>query len=302
MKLLQQQGWHRDPSQYPSISIFDGEMRRRVWTLVSQYDLLLCTKIGIPRSLRYIECDVTPASNLYPEELYEEMTELPPSRDLSEDTPMSYFVMKHRIMRAYGHVIEFLHIVDPPPYSEVLRLDAMIRETREMIPPYLQVRPLDEMMNDSPSRLTERYLLMLFIHKATCLLHRKYWNVRSYDSPEPGTLCYSRKTCVISSMVVLEQQASMHRASQPGGPLVVMKWYHFPIANHDFLLAAMILCLDLMGLAADPNLQCDHMVTTLEKLDYIQRSRGIWADIVNDCKDAKKAVCILDKVITIIKV
>lgn len=292
-----QQGWHRDPSQHPNVSVFEGEMRRRLWAMISQYDLMLCTKAGIPKSTRYSDCDVSPPSNLYPWELYEEMTQLPPSRPLTEDTPMSYIVTKYQLMRAYGRVIEFLHIVDRQPYSEVLKLDILLTQQGDMIPSYLQVRPLDGMQNDRPSRVMERYLLMLLYNKVICLLHRKYWNERTQDAPNECAFHYSRKTCVSSAMVLLEQQSAMHQASQPGGVLAAMKWYHFPVANHDFLLAAMILSLDLMGLANDPNLHGDCIIEAFEKFHNIKKSRDIWAEIVDDCKDARRAVRLLDRII-----
>jgi hypothetical protein len=297
VRIAMQQGWHRDPSQHPNVSVFDGEMRRRLWAILSQYDLLLCTKAGIPKSTRFSECDVAPPSNLYPEELYEGMSQLPPSRPLTEETPSLYFVLKYHLMRAFGNVIEFLHDVTPQSYSEVLKIDAHLMETYNMIPPHLQVRSVDDQTNDAPARVTERYLLNLYHHKAVCILHRKYWNERTLDAPDACDFHYSRKTCVSSAMVLVEQQASMHRAIKPGGPLATMKWYQWPVANHDYLLAAMILCLDLMGMADEPDLHSDCIIGAFEKFHYVNQARDIWAEVVDDCKDARRAVRILERII-----
>jgi hypothetical protein len=103
MRLALQQGYHRDPSQFPNLSVFQGEMRRRIWSAVSQHDLLFSIQIGLPKCIRYAECDTQPPRNLYEEELYEDMKELPPSRPVSEDTEISYQVVKLQIMRAYGY-------------------------------------------------------------------------------------------------------------------------------------------------------------------------------------------------------
>ena len=225
VRLALQQGYHRDPSQHPNISIFEGEIRRRLWNAVVQYDLLSCVRIGLPKSLRYSESDTAGPRNLYEEELFEGMEELPPSRPLTEPTPMSYSISKARIMKCYGRVVEFLHQLVPQPYEEVLKLDTALMEARELIPPHLQIRPLEEMQNDAPSLIMERYILQLFYHKAVCLLHRKYWNSSPADSD--GTFFYSRKSSIASAMMLLNQQATMHRACHPGGALVNMKWYVF---------------------------------------------------------------------------
>ena len=203
-------------------------------------------------------------------------------------------------MRAYGLVVEFLHRVQPQIYEEVLKLDLILMETRNIIPSHLQLRTLSEMAHDPPSKIMERYILQAFWHKSVCVLHRKYWNSKpSHHQANEGPFFYSRKTCVASSMELLGFQESMHQASRPGGCLFTMKWYNFTSTKHDFLLAAMVICLDLMS---TNNFGCDAQgqvctVTPAEKLNAIHKSRAIWAEIVDESLDAKRAVSILDAVL-----
>ncbi|KAF8854134.1 hypothetical protein BDZ45DRAFT_48299 [Acephala macrosclerotiorum] len=297
-RLALQQGYHRDPSKHSNLTVFQSEMRRRVWSAVSQHDLLFSVLIGLPKSIRYSEADTGPPSNLHEHELYEDMTELPPSRPFTEDTEVSYQVVKWHIMRAYGQVIEFVHLVEPQPYEEVLKVDLVLLQTREMIPPHLQLGTLEQMQNDSPGRVMEKYILQLFYNKAICLLHRKYWEASPTDT-DKNTWYYSRKASVGSALALLEHQVSMHRASHPGGCLGKFKWYNFSITNHDFLLAAMILCLDLMsirGVGGRPDVpEC--IIPEVDKLNAIKTSRAIWAEIIDDCRDARRAVKILTAVL-----
>jgi hypothetical protein len=228
------------------------------------------------------------------------MKELPPSRPVSEDTEISYQVVKLQVMRAYGQVVEFLNILEPQPYDEVLKLDRKLMEARANIPFHLQLRTLEEMAQDPPSRVMERFIPQLFYHKAICLLHRKYWDTQPLTVCPRSKLSYSRKSCVNSSLALLEHQATMHHAAQPGGILEKSKWYHFSITNHDFLLAAMILCLDIMSLGqlgGDPHDLPLWFTTESEKLQAIERSRAIWAEVVDDCRDARRAVSILTSVL-----
>lgn len=247
LRVALQQGYHRDPSQHPNITPFQGEMRRRVWTALNQHEMLFSVLVGLPKFVKYAECDTEPPRNLHEEELYEDMKELPPSRPLTEPTLVCYQVVKARIMRAYGSVIEFLHILKPQPFEEVMRLDLNLMQTREIIPPHLLLGTLEEMKHDKPSTIMEKYILQLFYHKAIVVLHRKFWDAAPEGTP-PGKFYYSRKTCVASAVTLLDHQALMHEGCQPGGPLTEMKWYNFVITTHDFLLAAMVICLDVMNL------------------------------------------------------
>lgn len=52
-------------------------------------------------------------------------------------------------------------------------------------------------------------------------------------------------------MELLEHQATLHREAQPGGRLRSVKWYISSLTTHDFLLAAMLICLDLYHTAED---------------------------------------------------
>jgi hypothetical protein len=298
LRLALQQGYHRDPSHFPNLSVFQGEMRRRVWSAVSQHDLLFAVQIGLPKATRYAECDTQPPRNLHEEELYEDMKELPPSRPFIEDTEISYQVVKYGVMRAYGYVVEFLNLLEPQPYEDVLKLDMKLREARASIPPHLQLGTLEEMANDAPARVMEKYIPQLFYHKANCLLHRKYWDSVPAQTSQ-DTWYYSRKTCVASSLALLDHQATMHRAAQPGMILQKMKWYHFSITNHDFLLAAMILCLDLMRIfqTGERPKAPEFLIPEAEKLQAIQRSRTIWTEVIDDCRDARRAVSILTSVL-----
>lgn len=228
--------------------------------------------------------------------LSEDMTELPPPRPLTEETDICYQVVKGRILRAYGHVVEFFHILRPQPYSRVLEIDLMLIQAKDDIPPYLRLGTLEEMKNDPPWKVLERFLLILFWHKAVCILHKKYW-----DAPPTKGLnidfSYSRRSSVVSSIALLEHQATMHEAAKPGGLLATSKWWDYPLMNHNFLVAAMIICLDIVqGNCKDDILTPHHRVTS-HKLDLVLRSRAIWAEVIDLSKDAKRVVSVLTTVI-----
>jgi hypothetical protein len=297
VRLALQQGYHRDPSEHHGISIFQGEMRRRVWHVVNSHDLIFSALVGLPKSVKTAEYDTLPISNLHEEELFEEMTVLPPSRPLTESTFACYQVAKMKILRGYALVLEFLHALQPQPYEEVLHLDHFLREVRDEIPAHLQLRTLEDMKLDPPFRIMEKYILQHFYHKSICVLHRKFWD-RESTSASDSTRYYSRRACVSSALSLLQQQVLLHRGCQPRGPLATMRWYQFAILNHDFLLAAMILSLDIMDMRRGTySSVAECGVTQEDKMALLSGSREVWADIFNESRDARRAVRVLDAVI-----
>lgn len=39
-------GYHRDPAHYPEISVFHGELRRRIWTLIRHMDIAVSSWVS----------------------------------------------------------------------------------------------------------------------------------------------------------------------------------------------------------------------------------------------------------------
>jgi hypothetical protein len=77
-----------------------------------------------------------------------------------------------------------------------------------------------------------------------------------------------------------------------------MKWYQFAIFNHDFLLAAMILSLDVMDMRQGPGSEMQaYGFSESEKITAILGSRDVWAGIIDECRDAPRAVKIIDAVL-----
>ncbi len=48
IRIMLKMGLHRDPSKLPNIAPFDGEMRRRMWNMALQIDLIVSFHMGLP--------------------------------------------------------------------------------------------------------------------------------------------------------------------------------------------------------------------------------------------------------------
>ena len=81
-----------------------------------------------------IDSDTLEPRNLRDWELSNDITVLPPSRPLTESTPVTYLSVKGRLMRALGRVADFNNALMPCSYTELLEIDSSLQEVFENIP------------------------------------------------------------------------------------------------------------------------------------------------------------------------
>jgi hypothetical protein len=163
-RLAMRSGYHRDSKMFPNITPFQGEIRRRVWSFVRQADLLFSFQVGLPNMIRSTDSDTELPSNLYDDDFDEDCKELPPSRPLSEPTPISYLIAKARLSYAFGRVIEQSSAISNTSYENVMEVDAELRQARDLIPPHLKVRPMEECQLDPCSLIMSRFAVSCFKH------------------------------------------------------------------------------------------------------------------------------------------
>ncbi|CAF9920172.1 hypothetical protein IMSHALPRED_004836 [Imshaugia aleurites] len=304
VRLAMRMGYHRDPKYFPNITPFQGELRRRVWTFVRQSDLLFSFQIGLPSMIRLGDCDTELPRNLYDDEFDEDSKILPPSRPASEPTPVSYMCAKANMAFAFGKAVERLHSVSTSSYDEVMALDRDLREARADFPPHLRLRSIEDSMMDPGALVMQRLYLSILYHKGQCVLHRKFLT----RARENNRYAHSRRTCVDSSMELLSHQATLHYESRPGHRLHGMKVFISSITAADFLLAAMIVALDLcQGAETEGGSQSSGDMYTwgLERradmVRALEVSNDIWKETRDQSMEAFKASEILTVILNKIK-
>ena len=301
VRLAMRMGYHRDPKYYPMISPFQGEIRRRVWTFVRQSDLLFSFQIGLPSMIRLGDCDTELPRNLYDDEFDEDSKELPPSRPITEPTPVSYMCAKANMSFAFGRVVERLHSVSTCSYDDIMILDRELRDARAELPPHLRQRSIEESMTDPGALVMQRFNLSILHHKGQCVLHRKFLA----RARENNRYAHSRRTCVDSSMELLSHQATLHYESRPGHRLHGMKVFISSLTAADFLLAAMIVSLDLCyGAEAEDAGQGSADIYTWgserrgDMIKALEVSREIWTETKDQSMEAYKASEVLSVMLT----
>jgi hypothetical protein len=224
-------GYHREPSQTSSISVLQAEYRRRVWSSIASIDQKASFLLGFPTMIAAIPFDVREPRNLYDWELFEKATVLPPSRPLVECTPVTHLIVKWRLIRTLGEITDFNNALKSGSYDNLLKLDQALHQA------YKEIPPPDPSESMSASTATTWQMDFLY-HQGVCFLHRKYLSKGRTDLK----YSHSRDQCISSALSLLDQQHSLHKKPVPNAANSMPYWYR---GRHPFILAAMIVCLDL---------------------------------------------------------
>jgi hypothetical protein len=241
IRLAIRMGYHRDPGTLKGVSTFDGEMRRRVWINIVQVDALMSFHAGFPSMIPIDFCDSHVPRNLNHSDLYVDMKELPPSRPLSDRTPVLYIIVKSSIMSVFKKIVHHIQLPTHASYAATLSLENEMRQAYESIPESHKRRDINRCFTDPVALILERCTVELLYLKGIIILLRRFVN---YDDQSQAYTA-SRRACVQAALEMLDRQADISQACAPGGRLHEDRWMFSSLSVHDFLLAAMVVCLAL---------------------------------------------------------
>lgn len=241
IKLAMRMGYHRDPRHYTSLTALEGEMRRRQWCMLCQFDTLISYQVGLPRTIQPWQYDTELPSNHMDSDFDETTTQLPPPRPEEERTMSSYTRSKTRIMKVFGQITDLAYSRDHVTYEEALGIDRGLEEAHDMMPQFFQMRPMAQCIADPAELIMRRYTLELLYQKSRVVLHRRYMA----EAPSNQRYSYSRGVCLAAATETLRHHADIWNECMPGGQLFFERQFLSSLQNTDFLLSAMILCLEL---------------------------------------------------------
>ncbi|KAI1648130.1 fungal-specific transcription factor domain-containing protein [Daldinia loculata] len=293
IRLMLKMGLHRDPSKLPNITPYDGEMRRRLWNIAIQIELLVAFNLGLPSMVHGIETDTELPSHLMDTDFDKDTKELPPARPDTEYTSLTYPINKARMIRVFFLVVRQAHALRVPTYAEVMKLDSQIEEIWNNIPPLMKMKPIEECVMEEPVRIIQRFGIAAIYQKSRCVLHRRY--LAELVPKEEHD--YSRRICFEAALALLDLQNTMHEATKPGGMLRQTGWFVAAlVAVNDFLLADMVLALMIQddkyweeGSSPSWIAQSSPPFTKDRLLYLLKRSYNVWCDMSGDAREFKKA-------------
>ncbi|KAJ6024702.1 hypothetical protein N7540_005499 [Penicillium herquei] len=259
IRLALRMGYHRDPSHYPKLSPYEGEMRRRMWAMLCQLDTLVSFQNGLPRTIQSYYQDAAMPSNLLDTDFDENTAQLPPGRPEEERTQVSYTRAKTRLMDVFGQICDSAYKREPVSYDEIMVMDRSLEAAHAKMPSFLRVRPLSQSIGEQTYIILNRYTLNLIYQKARIVLHRPYITERH------GKHANSRKICITAASATLRHHADIWSESLPGGQVYKERFLLNSLQNTDFMLSAMILCLAL----SQDNDNTDDSEMTQEKSELL---------------------------------
>ncbi|OAG06745.1 uncharacterized protein CC84DRAFT_620271 [Paraphaeosphaeria sporulosa] len=286
MRVAMRMGYHRDPSNFKGMSPFQGEMRRRVWHVLNMLDTLISFAIGLPAVVRRIESDTRAPQNLYDLDLSPNMTKMPKARPSSELTPATYTIAKAKICAVFAEAAELAQRITPPRYAIVVSLEKRLEEAHDQVPEGMRVRPVQDCVTDAPVLIMGRYNIELLYLKTKLVLHRAFLTAGQTDPK----YAESRKICVDSALEILRYHVTIFHACQPGGQLNKVWWYMSSLQTFDFLLAAMVICLELNHLQSTGDSSSGKIS---DMFSLLQSTYDIWANHPNRFRDSVRGAEIL---------
>ncbi|KAI0543692.1 hypothetical protein F4679DRAFT_590246 [Xylaria curta] len=286
-RLAQRLGYHRDPKHLSNVTPFEGELRRRTWSFIEVFDVLFSFQQGVPPIIREDECDTESPSNLFDIDFDEDVMVLPTSRPASEATSTLYLCIKSKLGRILRRVLR-LTLIKPPAYEEVTKLNYELQTYYKQVPLPLQIKPIRSYsFTDQTADIMHRLMLEMMYQRTLCVLNRPYLN-REKDNPEYEP---SRRICRDAALRILDLHAEYEEESKYGGRMYEDKYLLAALTVHDFLIASMILCLDL---TENPS---NSPEDRLRKLQALGTSYKIWSERKNASKEAAHATRVVGAIL-----
>jgi len=285
VRMAYEMGYHRDPDSFGSFTVFEGEMRRRLWASVVQMDLMMSFMLGLPSNIHLETCDTRAPRNLLDSDFDVDTKVLPEARSEQEATRLLWFIVKVRQMPNFSRASRDALSFTENSEAEILALDHDIRQMYTTIPDVLRTRPLSDSLADEPFLIMTRLYVEFIYLKSICVLHRRYM-VRG-DT-------YSTRCCVEAGKQIVGKFIEMYREFSPGGQLCTERWMLSNFTVNDVLLGIMVLCLVLhkrrkIGSDADPSFRyVVDEVTEHEIYGLLGQAHAILAEKSQASRDVRR--------------
>lgn len=288
VNLAMRMGYHRDPNNFPALTPLESEMRRRLWTIVLQCDVLISSQMGLPRMISDWQCDTAEPRNLNDSDLDHDTLELPASHPETEITTVLGTIARRRMLVALGIISDTVANLTSYDYTHILLAETKLHEAAASIPPPYKMKSMTASLADSPQLIMSRLFLSHLLYKGQIALHRRF--VMAPSSVEKDQLLHSLKVCLDASLAMLNIQHVLHEETRHGGRLDILRWRLSSVLKHQLLTATMVLC---SLLYRGMTLERDE-----EIIAALRGSREIWMQSDAISEEARKAAHAIDFVLT----
>ncbi|GLA64883.1 hypothetical protein AtubIFM54640_006617 [Aspergillus tubingensis] len=254
-------GLHRDPCNFPNVSPFWAELRKRLWLTIIELELQASLYSGIPLAVSWDEFDSPLPSDIDDEDITIDSPHLPPSRQSNTLTRTSFQIALAQTLDTRIAISKMVNRVrlSATYNDEVTTLSERLTTGLAQAPADLRDDTSTSPSPNNSSVNTEfRRSFFLFLHYRSLLaLHRPFF-LRFTESQLPQEpFIFSRRVCVQTSLALLSQLERFphHRPNnnEPSAPLPNNDNQFSPHIHHlkgglfrdDLFHAAATICFEL---------------------------------------------------------
>lgn len=165
-------GLHRDPGHFSSLSVCEGDMRRRLWAAVLEIALHASFDVSMPPLISEDDFDTKPPLNVNDREMDEDIQSAPSPKPSSHHTDASIQLLLLKTLPARLQVARFSNqIGQPQSYEQALRLGTELMTFCKDITTYFQVTPNLPESADFHHRILDTFLrrTILFLYRPFAL-------------------------------------------------------------------------------------------------------------------------------------
>lgn len=220
-------GFHRDPSLLgEKVSVFDQEMRRRLWATMTELELQVSIDRGMPSATAGITSDSATILNVNDDEVTVEQGSPPTQKIWSEYTECSFL---HISRASFCLRVSLNALVNdlgsPSRYEEVLNYEEQITKEIRKLP---QRAVPGETPKEGHMPLVARTLLDIQLRQFLILLHAPF--ARQADTNSRYSL--SRMICLNAAASIIEQYSQLNGSEK----------FLLLLLRHDYFRAALNIC------------------------------------------------------------
>ena len=277
-------GYHRDAQPYSQVTVFEAEMRRRVWLFLQVTDSIVSWQTGVPRVLSRKIGDTSFPRNLLDEDFGPTDLTLPPPRPETHlSSRIVYLISIERVLSITSEITDTVS-VKSLSYEETITLNQQLEAARDQIPPLLKINTTNpnDMMTDQDLDI-QRFTLEITFQRARCILHRQYLLTNRSESKYE----HFRRICVDSARRILEYQTDLFQGIVRQARQHSRVWFGASMSISNCLTAAMVICFEIIYLSqAD---QISDSSYRAELIGLLQSSYEAWRLLPKPSFETSKA-------------
>ncbi|KAI1495092.1 hypothetical protein F5X96DRAFT_199173 [Biscogniauxia mediterranea] len=183
-------GLHVDPNKLPGMSVYEAQMRRRLWMTILEFEIESCMNCGTSPTISIDDYDCQPPSNLHDHQLKSEETPIELPRGHFTDTSIQI-----GLGRSIGIRIAIAKLINGPStasltYERASQLSSELTEAYGALGAYLR------MFKDDSVPLFPKLLCEMIMQRCFIVLHVPFCSLASSN---PSYLL-SQKICIDTAL------------------------------------------------------------------------------------------------------